>query len=170
LANYGTSAKTWTEFSSTDDFAAGFMAIIDDATMTNDTRAARVEDYLLEQATKAGVLDTSSTRRSFLNPNKWNKHLAPWFNPKCAEARHLFKGASRRFGKRHVKTLRALQAFLKCCKDSRAQLQFQLPEMLKQRPKQFWGLLKSQSTQDIDLSIREFTEFNESIFYDSTIE
>jgi hypothetical protein len=81
LTNYGTSAKTWTEFSSSEDFAAGFKAIIEDATLTNDTRAARVEDYLLAQATVAGVLDVSSTRRSSLNPNKWDKHLAPWFNP-----------------------------------------------------------------------------------------
>jgi hypothetical protein len=68
-----------------------------------------------------------------------------------------------------VKTLRALQVFLKCCKDSRAQMQFRLPEMLKQQPKKFWGLLRSKATQDIDMTIEEFTKFNESIFYDSTI-
>ena len=48
-------------------------------------------------------------------------------------------------------------------------MQFQLPEMLKQRPKQFWGLLKSKATQDIDMLIREFTEFNENFFYDPKI-
>ena len=169
LTNYGTSAKLWTEFSSSEDFAAGFKAIIEDATLTNDTRAARVEAYLLAQATVAEVLDISSTRCTSLNPNKWDKHLAPWFNPKCAEARRQFKGASCRYGKRHVKTLHALQEFLKCCKDSRAQMQFQLPEMLKQQPKKFWGLLRSKATQDIDMTIEEFIKFNESIFYDSTI-
>jgi hypothetical protein len=59
LANYGNSAKTWQEFSSTDEFAAAFKAIVNDATLTNDTRAARVEEFLLEQATSAGVLDVS---------------------------------------------------------------------------------------------------------------
>jgi hypothetical protein len=69
LANYGNSAKIWTEFSSTDDFAVGFMAIIVDEELTNDIRAAKVEEYLLEQATKAGVLDVTSSRRTFTNPN-----------------------------------------------------------------------------------------------------
>ena len=69
LANYGSSARIWTEFSSTDEFAAGFTAIIVDEGMINDIRAAKVEEYLLEQATKAGVLDVTSTRRTFTNPN-----------------------------------------------------------------------------------------------------
>ena len=43
LANYGNSATAWKEFSSTNDFAAAFKAIVDDEMITNDTRAARVE-------------------------------------------------------------------------------------------------------------------------------
>jgi hypothetical protein len=124
LANYGNSAKIWADFSSTDEFATGFMAIIVDETMTNDTRAARVEEFLLEQATKAGVLDVSSSRRTFTNPNQWDKHLAPWFNPKCAETRRMFKSARRRYGKCHARTLQALQEFIQSCKNSRAQMQF----------------------------------------------
>ena len=85
LANYGNSAKLWTEFSSTDEFAAGFMAIVVNEKDRNDMRAARVEEYLLEQATKAGVLDVSSTRRKFINPNKWDKHLAP--SPQSVQSR-----------------------------------------------------------------------------------
>jgi hypothetical protein len=59
LANYGNSAKTWQEFSSTAEFAAAFKAIVNDETLTNDARAARVEEFLLDQATSAGVLDVS---------------------------------------------------------------------------------------------------------------
>jgi hypothetical protein len=39
------------------------MALIDDATLTNDDRAAKVEDFLLTQATLAGVVDVSYTHR-----------------------------------------------------------------------------------------------------------
>jgi hypothetical protein len=112
LANYGNSAKVWHEFSSTDDFAAGFMAIIVDDKLTNDTRAARVEEFLLTQATEAGVLDVSSSRRTFNNPNKWDKHLAPWFNPKCTEARKRLKSERHKYGKRHKRTVEAMKEFL----------------------------------------------------------
>ena len=53
---------------------------MDDDTVSNDERADRVEQFLLDQATKAGVLEVSSTHRKFTNPNKWDKHLAPWFS------------------------------------------------------------------------------------------
>jgi hypothetical protein len=48
LATYGVSAKLWNDFSSTDSFATAFQAIVDDNTITNDTRADRVESFLLE--------------------------------------------------------------------------------------------------------------------------
>jgi uncharacterized protein with PQ loop repeat len=41
--------------------------------------------------------------------------------------------------------------------------------MLKQRPKQFWGMLKSKTTKDIAMPMLDFVKFNESIFYDSSI-
>ena len=59
--------------------------------------------------------------------------------------------------------------FVDTCKDSRAQMQFQLPNMLKQRPKQFWGMLKSKAIKDLEMPIPDFVKFNESIFYDSSI-
>ncbi len=49
--------------SATYDFASAFMALIDDPTLTNDDRAAKVEDFLLTQATLAGVVDVSYTHR-----------------------------------------------------------------------------------------------------------
>ena len=67
LANYGNSAKLWADFSSTDEFAAGFMAIVVNKTHSNDTRAARVQEYLLEQATEAGGL------RRFLHTPKFHQ-------------------------------------------------------------------------------------------------
>jgi hypothetical protein len=47
LATYGVSAKMWKEHSSTTEFAVAFQAIIDDASLTNDDRAAKVEEFLL---------------------------------------------------------------------------------------------------------------------------
>ena len=48
-------------------------------------------------------------------------------------------------------------------------MQFQLPDMLKQRPKQFWGMLRQKATKDIALSTSEFVKFNEKIFFDASI-
>jgi hypothetical protein len=41
--------------------------------------------------------------------------------------------------------------------------------MLKQRPKQFWGMLKSKATRDLDLPIAKLVEFNKAIFHDANI-
>jgi hypothetical protein len=41
--------------------------------------------------------------------------------------------------------------------------------MLKQRPKQFWGMLKSKATKELEMPTIDFIKFNESIFYDSSI-
>jgi hypothetical protein len=124
LANYGTSANMWEEHSATEEFATAFKAIIDDATLTNDDRAARVEEFLLDQATKAGVLDVSSTQRKCMNPNKWDKHLAPWFTAPCAVSRRSFRSAKKQYGRKHAQTILALKTFVQTCKESRAQMQF----------------------------------------------
>ena len=93
LANYGNSAKAWKELSSTDEFTAAFKAIVDNVTLTNDARATQVEEFLLDQATVAGVLDVSSSKRQYTNPNKWDKHLAPWFSEQCQVTRRSFRKA-----------------------------------------------------------------------------
>jgi hypothetical protein len=111
LATYGISAKTWRDHSSTDEFAVAFKAIINDATLSNDQRADRIEKYLLTQATIAGVVDELSTRRAATNPNKWDKHLAPWFTPKCAATRRELRYAQRKYGKRSTQTHKAMDTF-----------------------------------------------------------
>jgi hypothetical protein len=95
LATYGNSAKIWAAHSSTDGFEASFQAIIDDATLSNDDRADRVEKFLLAEAVTAGVLDELSPRKEVTNPNKWDKHLAPWFNAHCAGTRRQLRRAQR---------------------------------------------------------------------------
>jgi hypothetical protein len=69
----------------------------------------------------------------------------------------------------HAHTQEALKQFIQQCKKSRAHMQFTLPDMLKQRPKQFWGLLKGKTTTHADLPLQAFTEFNKEFFYDASI-
>jgi len=104
-------------------------------------------------------MEVSSTHRKFVNPNMWDKHLAPWFSEKCTRTRRTFRTAQKRFGKKHAQTVSALKTFVDTCKASRAQMQFQLPNMLKQRPKQFWGMLKSKATKDLALPMVNFVKF-----------
>ena len=80
LANYAHSATVWQEVTSTEEFAAAFRAIVEDDSISNDDRSMRAEQFLLDQATAAGVVEVTSTHREFTNPNKWDKHLAPWFS------------------------------------------------------------------------------------------
>ncbi len=48
-------------------------------------------------------------------------------------------------------------------------MQFDLPLMLKKRPRQFWGILRSRATKDLAIPTAEFVKYNESIFFDSSI-
>jgi hypothetical protein len=41
--------------------------------------------------------------------------------------------------------------------------------MLKQRPKQFWGMLKRRENTKTDLPLPAFQKFNENIFFDESI-
>jgi hypothetical protein len=41
--------------------------------------------------------------------------------------------------------------------------------MLKFRPKKFWGMLKSQHTQDGGIPTAAIMEYNKRIFYDESI-
>ena len=44
----------------------------------NNKCSEKIDAFLLEEASTAGVLN-AMTKRTSLNPNKWEKHLAPWF-------------------------------------------------------------------------------------------
>jgi hypothetical protein len=85
---------------------------------------------------------------------------------RCRDARTRYRAAVRHNGKAHNHSQHALKIYVQACKDGRAQMQFDLPDMLKQRPKQFWGMLKNKERKKTDLSTKAFKKFNESIFYD----
>lgn len=134
LKEYGTSAVTWKRHTATPEFEAKFETILQTHAEDNDLRSAQVEAFLLAEAISAGVL-TATVKRTSLNPNRWEKHLAPWFTSTCRAARASYRAAVRHNGKTHSHTVHALKRYSQACKDGRAQMQFQLPEMLKQRPK-----------------------------------
>ena len=67
-----------------------------------------------------------------------------------------YRAAVRHNGKLHVHTLHTLKRYVQACKEGCAQMQFKVPKMLKQRPKQFWGMLKRKETEKTDLSLPAF--------------
>jgi hypothetical protein len=160
LANYNASAQAWAAHTTTPEFATAFTAVSDLYQHSNDLREAKIEEFLLREATNAGVVEVKTTHRAFANPNKWNKHLAPWYNTQCRAAKRAFHQARQTHGKHHATSQKTLKQFVQRCKQSRADLQFKLPEMLKNRPQQFWGMLKSKTSTPTGISIKEFTDFN----------
>jgi hypothetical protein len=101
---------TWKAHTSTSAFQEAFTAIIQQYKADNATRAAKIEEFMLTEATLAGVLKTT-TRRTSKNPNKWEKHMAPWFNERCKATRARYRAAVRQNGKLHAHSQDALKHF-----------------------------------------------------------
>jgi hypothetical protein len=80
----------WKEHTSTDKFATDFAAIIQNQELDTDQRAARVEEFFIEEAQKAGVVRVSRSHK-YKNPNRLEKQLAPWFSSECYTARYNYK-------------------------------------------------------------------------------
>ncbi len=45
-----------------------------------------MEEFLIAEAVSAGVM-TKTILTESKNPNKWEKHLAPWYNEECRTAK-----------------------------------------------------------------------------------
>jgi hypothetical protein len=56
------SAKIWKAHTSTTTFAAEFDKVIEQYKHNNDIRTVKVEDFLITEATKAGVIKSSIVR------------------------------------------------------------------------------------------------------------
>jgi hypothetical protein len=65
-----------------------------DTSSSNEERAIAVEQYILQEAVKAGVVKEIRLT-SPKNPNKWGKTLAPWFTEECREAKRNMARAKR---------------------------------------------------------------------------
>jgi hypothetical protein len=66
----------------------------------NDKRAREIENYMITEAQKIGVVKIQKIRR-YKNPNRWNKQLTPWFTEKCQETRSRYKCMKKRYGRTH---------------------------------------------------------------------
>ena len=125
-----------------------------------------MERFLLTEAEKVGVIRRITLTRAS-NPNKWGKSLAPWFDDTCRKERQAYIKARRLHGKRAPPTQLAWAAYRKACNTSKSAFQTQLPDMLKYKPKQFWGMLKRRSPNQA-LDPAAFARFNQELFYDPT--
>ena len=72
LGEYMTSAHAWREHTSKAEFIEAFKQIMVDYKENNDLRALKIEEFLIAEATHAGVL-SSHTISTSSNPNKWDK-------------------------------------------------------------------------------------------------
>jgi hypothetical protein len=97
------SANKWKAHTSTEKFATRFQQITEEFRHDNERRTERVEEFLVEEAIEAGVVMASETR-SAKNPNRWAKHLAPWYTDTCRQAKREYRLAKREHGKKHAKT------------------------------------------------------------------
>ena len=114
--------------------------MVHDDSKTNEDRAAAVEEYILQQATTAGVVK-KIVLTCPKNPNKWNKTMAPWFNEECREAKKGLAEAKRLYGKGDAHIVDALRKYQQVCFKGRKEFASSTPDILKYQPRRFWGLL-----------------------------
>jgi hypothetical protein len=104
------SARKWKEHTATQEFAGAFKNVCEQYKEDNETRSIKIEEFLIEQALAVGVARRKIPRIA-ANPNRWAKHLAPWYNDQCREAKRQYKLCKKVKGKKHRDTLTAYQHF-----------------------------------------------------------
>jgi hypothetical protein len=104
------SARKWKEHTATQEFAGAFKNVCEQYKEDNETRSIKIEEFLIEQALAVGVARRKIPRIA-ANPNRWAKHLAPWYNDQCREAKRQYKLCKKGKGKKHRDTITAYQHF-----------------------------------------------------------
>ena len=117
----------------------------------------------------AGVVSAYQIKAP-LNPNRWGKHLAPWFDDSCRRAKQHHRATCHTAGKNSGEALGAYRAYLGACKNAKWAFSKQLPDMLKYKPADFWKLLKTKNSSVSPVDLQKFAEFNEQLFCDPTAE
>jgi hypothetical protein len=107
---------------------------VDDVSVSNDIRAARVEAFLLQEAVLAGVVCKIEVIQP-RNPNKWTKTLAPWFTDECRTAKKHLHAMKRLHPSSHPDVVLAVADFKTACAKGRRAFAASVPEMLKYKPK-----------------------------------
>jgi hypothetical protein len=85
----------------------------------NDARARAIEDFMIAEAQKLGIVKIQRAKR-YKNPNRWNKQLTPWFTEQCQETRCKYKEMKRKYGRNHESTQDAYVRFKKSCRKAKA--------------------------------------------------
>ncbi len=135
-------------------------------TYSNEDRAARVEQFLLDEAISIGVVATVKLYTS-KNPNRWGKQLAPWFTPVCRESRRAYIAIRRQQGANNHSTKEAFMKYKEVCKQATKDFLEELPGILKYQPKRFWGMLKKPSTGSTHVpNPEEFAAYNKALYWD----
>lgn len=109
------SAVKWKTHTSTATFAEAFDHITQTYRDNNDLRTTKVEAFLIKEAKAAGVIN-STIKREQKNPNRWAKHLAPWYEDTCKRAKYEYKKSKRKHGHNHVLTKQAYTKFKEQCR------------------------------------------------------
>ena len=125
--------KRWKEHTSTEEFQQGMEAIVEDTRTTNEEKTDLMEKYFLEAGERAGVIRECSMKPP-LNPNRWGKHLAPWFDGDCREAKKQYRGVCREWGRGSREATEALREFIRVCRRAKGKFARDMPDMLKKKP------------------------------------
>lgn len=91
-------AARWKEHSDSAAFREGMERVMGAGGGSNEERSGAMEQFLLAEAEAAGVVTAAETRAP-LNPNRWGKQLAPWFDANCRAKKKAFRTVSFREGK-----------------------------------------------------------------------
>lgn len=102
------SIAKWKAHSDRQEFVQEFEAITLQYSYDNDMRTTKIEEFLLTEAQKAGVVNIV-TNKIQKNSNRWAKHMAPWFDTSCKEARSKYRKLKRELGKKHGDVRQAYQ-------------------------------------------------------------
>lgn len=72
VKEYSGSGDKWRQYTNTEEFAESMNKIVENEDISNSARASQVEQFILDQAVKVGVIKKVEVT-SAKNPNKWNK-------------------------------------------------------------------------------------------------
>ena len=156
----------WKAHTDTEGFQQGMAAITEDKQLSNEDRTAQMEAYLLKEGQVAGVV-TECKVQPPLNPNRWGKHLAPWFDGACRDKKKQYRESCREAGKKSQVAREALKQFTKQCRRAKYDFARKMPEVLKYKPAEFWKYIKKkQQKSSSNVDLRQFAAFNARLFCD----
>ena len=159
----------WVEHTGQEGFRRGMAAIAECRTMTNEERSTEMERFLLREGQVAGVV-SETTVRTPTNPNRWGKHLAPWFEAECHAAKKKYKTTCKTRGKGDEQAKIELKEYQKTCKQAKKKYTEGLPDMLKYRPVEFWRMFQRGKQTATSLDLHKFADFNTQLFADASAE